>query len=111
MRPAIGGKASGREAFEARKNRSGGKVVKYRGRRDLDTFNVEQIKASVTADQWMRRQPRWFVEQALGKTKAKLFLDGGLKMDSMVDAQGKSLTLEELRQTSAGERAFMRAGL
>ena len=79
---------------------------KYRGRRDLDVFDVKQVSAKMTSDQFLRQQPRWFVESTLGKKKAALFLDGGLKIDRFTDMTGRPLTLDELRETVAGERAF-----
>ena len=111
-RPLIGGKntKSAREEFEARQSRTDRKV-KYKGRKDSDVFDVEQVSAKVTSQQWLERQPRFFVESTLGKTRAALFLDGKLPIEKFTDLQGRSLTLAELRDTAAGERAFRRAGI
>jgi hypothetical protein len=70
----------------------------------------EQISAKVSADAWLKRQPRWFVEESLGVEKAKLFLDGNLSIKSMVDVSNRPLTLAELKDTAAGARAYRRAG-
>lgn len=74
-------------------------------------IDVKEIKANVSAQTWLKRQPRWFIEQTLGKTRAELFLDGNLSIKSMVDVYNQPLTLNQLRQTSAGERAYRKAGL
>lgn len=111
-RPLIGGKHSkeAREEFELRQSRTNRKV-KYRGRKDLDVFEVEQVSAKVTSQEWLKRQPRFFVESTLGKTRAQLFLDGNLPIEKFTDLGGKPLTLAELRKTAAGEKAFRKAGL
>lgn len=111
-RPLVGGKHSkeAREEFGLRQSRTD-KKVKYRGRKDLDVFSIEQVSAKVTSQTWLKRQPRWFVEDALGKQRAKLFLDGDLPIEKFTDLGGKPLTLAELRKTAAGEKAFRRAGL
>ena len=109
-RPVIGGKKGAADEFESRQDRTD-KKVKYKGRKDLDVFTVDQVSAKVTAQKWLERQPRFFVESTLGKARAKLFLDGGLKIDKFTNLQGRPLTLEELRATAEGERAWRRAGL
>lgn len=111
-RPLVGGNNSkaARDEFEARQSRTD-KKVSYKGRADSDIFKVEQVSAKVTAQQFMERQPRWFVESSLGKDRAKLFLDGKLPIDRFTDLQGRPLTLQELKATAAGEKAFRRAGL
>lgn len=69
---------------------------------------VEMIQSRTTAGAWLKRQPRWFVEESLGKARAELFLNGGLQIESMVDLQNRPLTLAQLAQTTAGRRAFNR---
>lgn len=66
----------------------------------------EQVSAKLTASAWLKRQPRWFVEETLGKKRAQLFIDGSLSIDSMVDMQNRPLTLAELRETQAGAKAY-----
>lgn len=58
---------------------------------------------------WLRTQPKSFVEDVLGKTKAKLYLDGDLPLDRFVDRSGAELTIDELRTKEAA--AFEAAGL
>jgi SPP1 gp7 family putative phage head morphogenesis protein len=99
-RAAVGGKAG--QINPARK-------LKYRGKKDLDIFKPGQIDAGITQDEWLRQQPEWFIESSLGKTRAKLFKEGGLKIEKFVDMAGKPLTLEELRKIDAN--AFKKAGL
>ena len=77
--------------------------------RDRNIFNTSQIRSSTTIESWMRRQPRWYVDSALGKTRADLFLRGDLKLNKFTGATGRPLTLAELRKVDA--EAFERAGL
>lgn len=100
-RAAVGGKSG----VEINPNRK----LKYRGRKDSDIFKAGQIDAGETMDQWMRRQPDWFIEDSLGKTRAKLFKEGGFKLERFADATGRPLTLDELRERD--ESAFKRAGI
>lgn len=67
-----------------------------------------QVPSDLNYSQWLRRQPRSIVEEALGPTKAKLFLEGGLSIERFVN-NGKALTLDELKRRDAA--AFERAGL
>lgn len=108
-RPIVGGHNSSQAAkdFEAKQSRTDRKVT-YKGRKDSDIFRVEQVSAKVSSQEWLERQPMYFIESSLGKTRAKLFKEGGLKIDKFTDLQGNPLTLEELRATAAGERAFRR---
>lgn len=129
-RPAVGGR-EGDDAEEAfnRKNdrldatrerraglRADGKdtpstasKVKYSGRKDLNIFDVQQIPARTSSDKWLRDQPRWFIEDTLGVERAKLFIDGGLSIDRFADMTGRELTLKELYETAAGDRARRKA--
>lgn len=111
-RPLIGGKKTkeAREEFGARQSRTD-KKVGYKGRADSDIFKVEQVSAKVTSQQWLERQPRFFVESTLGKERAALFLDGKLPIDRFTDMAGRPLTLKELKATAAGEKAYRLSGL
>lgn len=68
-----------------------------------------QVPADVTYGEWLRKQPRDFVEEVLGKTKARLFLDGNLTVDRFVHANGRPLTLAELK--ARDREAFTQAGI
>ena len=57
-----------------------------------------QVPSDLTYDQWLRRQPREFVEGVLGKTRARLYLDGNLSVTRFVDRSGDEYTLAELRR-------------
>lgn len=67
-----------------------------------------QVDADLTMDQWLKTQPKWFVEETLGKERAQLFLDGRLPIDKFTDLQGRVLTLDELKKTTAGKKAYGR---
>lgn len=96
-RAAVGGQKGpeAAEEFEQRQDKTD-KKVKYRGRKDSDIFKAGQIKYT-QYDEWLKRQPTWFVESALGKGKAELFLSGKLSLAQFVDLAGRPLTLAELR--------------
>jgi len=68
-----------------------------------------RVPADQTYDEWLRRQPKEVQEDALGKTKAKLFRDG-MKIEKFSDPKsGRTYTLDELRATDI--QAFRDAGL
>tara|TARA_R100001443_G_scaffold117236_1_gene140687 strand:- start:1036 stop:3588 length:2553 start_codon:yes stop_codon:yes gene_type:complete len=56
-----------------------------------------QVPASQTYGRWLKDQPVSVQEDVLGKTKAKLFRDGKLKIGSFTNRKGKTLTLDELK--------------
>lgn len=71
---------------------------------------VGRVKGGTSYDTWLRRQPKAFQEDVMGVSKAKLFRDGGLKMEKFVDIKsGHEFTLNELRRREP--EAFSRAGL
>ena len=69
-----------------------------------------QVADDLSYSEWLRRQPKPFIEDVLGPTKAKLFLDGELNVDKFVDmTTARSFTLEQLRKNEAS--TWMRVGL
>jgi len=73
--------------------------VKYRGRRDSDVFDAKQVSGSLTADSWLRQQPRWMIESSLGKKRAALFIDEKINITKFTDMTGRKLTLQELKDS------------
>jgi SPP1 gp7 family putative phage head morphogenesis protein len=59
------------------------------------------VPDNVTYQDWLKRQNQGFVEDVLGKTKAKLFTDGKMGVDKFFDHSGKELTLKKLRKSEA----------
>jgi len=57
-----------------------------------------QVPETLTYQNWLKKQPQDVVEDVLGKTKAKLFNEGGLTLDRFVDFKGEVYTLDELRK-------------
>lgn len=110
LRPAVGAKdtKAAEEKFEARESRTG-KKPKYRGRKDLDVFEIDRLKTSTRYDTWLRQQPDFFIKDVLGETRFRLFKDGGMSLSSFSDLTLRQLTINELRQRDAA--AFVRAGL
>lgn len=111
-RAAVGGQKGkdAQEAFEEKKDRlRTASQVRYKGRKDSEIFKAGQIKANTSYEKWLKAQPRWFVEDTLGVSKAKLFLNGELPLARFSDMTGRPLTLAQLRDRYSG--AFNKAGL
>lgn len=68
-----------------------------------------QTPESTTYQSWLKAKPASFQDEVLGKTKGKLFRDGGLTLDRFVNDKGHVYTLDELKQRD--KSAFERAGL
>lgn len=63
---------------------------------------IGRVPAKTTYQQWLKRQPVAFQDDVLGKIKGRLFRQGGLDLDSFVDAVTfKELTLADLARTEA----------
>ena len=95
---AIGGVDTEKAEKKFSKRDAKGKKVKYRGRKDSDTFKAGTIKASTGYNTWLKKQPRWFVDDVLGKKRAELFLDKNQPLGSFYDMTGRQLTLKELAE-------------
>lgn len=97
-RAAVGGvnTKEAAEEFERKQDKTD-KKVKYKGRKDSDIFKAGQIKADTPYDEWLKRQPLYFIESTLGKEKAQLFKSGKLSFGQFFDMAGRPLTLAELR--------------
>lgn len=68
-----------------------------------DSFAAKRIReltgsipAKTTYGEWLRSQSVEFQEDVLGKTKAKLFREGGLTLDKFVNRNGDELTIKEI---------------
>jgi SPP1 gp7 family putative phage head morphogenesis protein len=96
-RAAVGGQkgAEAAELFEEKQDRTD-KKVKYKGRKDSEIFKAGQVQYT-TYDKWLEKQPKWFVESALGKERAELFLSGKVSISQFNDLSGRPLTLAQLR--------------
>ena len=71
---------------------------------------VGRVNSDLSYSKWLKRQPQDFIESVMGKTKAKLFLDGGLPMDRFRDLGAvREYTLDELRRLEPA--AFRKAGI
>jgi SPP1 gp7 family putative phage head morphogenesis protein len=80
------------------------KWLKERLKKDMGTLNID-----ITYNDWLKRQPLYFQEFVLGKTKAQLFRRGDLTLDKFVNPDGSSITLESLAKTE--KQSFIDAGL
>lgn len=68
-----------------------------------------RVPAVTTYQEWLETQPKWFQDDVLGPTRAKLFRDGKLTLDKFVNRAGDELNLSELARNQA--EAFRAAGL
>jgi hypothetical protein len=67
------------------------------------------VAASVTYQDWLKRQPKEVQDDILGVSKAQLFRKGDLPLDRFVDRAGHEYTLDELRQRES--EVFQKAGI
>ena len=83
-----------------------------------DRRRVKDIPKSERADiigatdtksynEWLKTQRRPFIDDVLGKKKAKLYLDGDLSLDRFTDRTGREYTLVELEKRE--RKAFKKA--
>lgn len=73
--------------------------AKVQGERpSIGADGVEQVNAKTTYGGWLKRQPREFVDEALGVERSRLFRSGKLKLDKFVDPTGRVYTLEQLER-------------
>ena len=95
-RQSVGGRKGeeAEESFDKRQKRSD-KVIKYRGKNDK-AFKAEQIPANTPIAKFLRDQPRWYVEEVLGKKKADAFLSGELSLGKLTDTDLKPRTVQQL---------------
>ena len=64
----------------------------------LGDSGAQQVSKSTRYETWLRRQSRTFQTEVLGVTRAKLFREGRISIGRFVDAQGATLTLDQLRK-------------
>ena len=67
--------------------------------KDNDVFKAGQVAGSTTADSFLRSNPRWFIESALGKKRAALFIDKKINITKFTDLNGRPLTLQQLKDS------------
>lgn len=71
--------------------------------------NIGQVPAETTYNDWMKRQSTAFQDKVLGKTRARLFRTGKIRLDQFVDRQGDEITLDDLARQRP--EVFRAAGL
>ena len=59
---------------------------------------VKQVNGNTPYETWLRRQSKAFQTEVLGVARAKLFREGRISIGRFVDAQGATLTLDQLRK-------------
>lgn len=66
-------------------------------RPSVGASGAEKVSGKSTYGGWLRKQPKEFVDEALGVERSKLFRSGKLSIDKFVDPTGRAYTLEQLR--------------
>ena len=71
------------------------------------------VPSNLTYFEWLKPQPGSFVEEALGETRAALFLKGGISAEEFAKLQlnktFQPLTIQEMREKAP--KVFERAGV
>lgn len=62
---------------------------------------IEQVNSGTNYETWLKRQPKRFQVEILGKDKADIFRRGNVSLDKFIDERGRPLTLEQLRKLDA----------
>lgn len=72
-----------------------------------------QVSAGLDYYDWLKTQPAWFQDQALGPVRGKLFRDGGLTAEQFaklqLDSQFRPITLARMKELEP--KMFERAGV
>jgi SPP1 gp7 family putative phage head morphogenesis protein len=55
------------------------------------------VKADLTFEGWLSRQPEEVVEEMLGKGRAELYMSGKITLSDLTHGSGRPLTLDQLR--------------
>lgn len=71
--------------------------------------NVGRAPPEVNFERWLRDQPQSFQREYLGATRFRLFNQGGLRADQLVDRSGNTYTLKQLVDNDRA--SFVRAGI
>ena len=73
----------------------------------ISAFNTWEKEEPAYAD-WLARQDKSAVVDALGKKRAQLYLEGNLKVDKFTNGNGQAWTLKQLqsREKKAWEKTF-----
>lgn len=71
--------------------------------------NIGQEVETTNYNGWLKKQPAAFQDEVLGKSKGRLFRNGGLELNQYIDRNGNELTLDQLRDRHPD--AFDKAGL
>lgn len=78
-------------------------------RPSVGSTGAKTEKGTTTYNSWLKRQSNEFQDEVLGKSKGRLFREGGLPVTKFVDRNYEPLTLEQLKRKEPV--AFKRAGL
>jgi len=99
QRTAVGGKSGDAAAdkFQKKQDRlRTASQVKYKGKKDLDIFDIEKLDMRVSFGSWLKDQPKWFIYDTLGKTKAEKFLSGELELSKLTDTKLQPIKVSDL---------------
>jgi SPP1 gp7 family putative phage head morphogenesis protein len=69
-------------------------------RPSVGSEGAKAVSARKSYGGWLRKQPKEFIDEALGVERSKLFRSGKYKIDQFVDPTGRVYTLDELNRMS-----------
>ncbi len=78
-------------------------------RPSVGSDGIKPVKSDTTYSEWLARQSAAFQKDVLGPARYKLFSKGELTLDKFVNDNGRTLTLDQLRERNP--LAFEKAGL
>jgi SPP1 gp7 family putative phage head morphogenesis protein len=78
-------------------------------RADWAARNVGRVPATLRYEEWLRGQSPGLQDEILGRSKGRLFRQGGLSLEGFVDRAGNELTLAQL--SDRVPEAFRAAGI
>jgi SPP1 gp7 family putative phage head morphogenesis protein len=71
------------------------------GRPSVGPDGAAEQSAATGYGGWLRKQPKEFIDEALGPERSALFRNGGYNMDRFTDPTGRTYTLKELASQDA----------
>jgi len=73
--------------------------AKIKGERpSIGAKGVERVSSRTTYGGWLKKQPKAFIDEALGPERSELFRAGKLSIDKFVDPTGRVYTLTQLQK-------------
>jgi len=73
--------------------------AKIKGKRpSIGGKGAKLVNSKTTYGGWLKKQPRAFIDEALGPRRAELFVSGKLKLERFSDSTGRVYNLLQLQR-------------